>query len=153
MSTLAQQKGVPEGTETEDWRVMSAQFAWLHWLIKRRNNGVADIDTELSEWPMISEGYRTYVRRALRALENQGIHVSRANMITDVPINSKEWNKLSRRAAWIFWLVDRRKYNAVDKAAEKREWMLVAKEETASMRKVLAASNRHKGIAIGNKKV
>lgn len=69
------QSGLPVGTETEDWRILSARIAWMFWLTDRRGEFPANPEQEKMLWTQQAPEFRAYVRKTLRILESEGIRL------------------------------------------------------------------------------
>ncbi|GGA29388.1 hypothetical protein [Neptunicoccus cionae] len=69
------QSGLPVGTETEDWRILSARIAWIFWLTDRRAEFPANPEQEKMLWNQQAPEFRAYVRKTLRNLESEGIRL------------------------------------------------------------------------------
>lgn len=119
-------KSVPEGTETEAWREMSARVAWLFWLTKRRAELPADKETEAAIWDVEAEDFRSYTRKVLRALLKDGVRIDGEFVGDAVEEDSEEWKQLSAKIAWRFWLVARRADSVADQEAEAAAWEVEA---------------------------
>lgn len=60
---------------SEQWRKSSARLAWRLWLQIWRTKYLPNPTTELSYWRPEAKEYRAYVRKALKALEIEGIRL------------------------------------------------------------------------------
>lgn len=70
-----QASGVPVGTETEEWRILSARIAWIFWLTDRRAEFPANPEQEKMLWEQQAPEFRAHVRKTLRTLETEGIQL------------------------------------------------------------------------------
>ncbi|MBO9476097.1 hypothetical protein J7382_00995 [Shimia sp. R11_0] len=130
-------KSVPEGTETEAWREMSARVAWLFWLTKRRAELPADKETEAAIWDVEAEDFRAYVRKSLRKLHKEGITIDAVSGGAALSEDDEAWGQTTGRVAWILWLTDRRATAVADKEAEASDWQAASKEYRKLVRETL----------------
>lgn len=128
MSQTANAGKLPEGTETEEWRVMSAQVAWALWKAKQAPK---------SDWEANAARYRARTRYVLRQLELEGPRLRMAGDAPVLPANTDAWRQASARLAWLLWLRERRELLAADKQVEAMMWKLVADDERKRIRTVL----------------
>ena len=67
--------------KSDEWHALTARVAWVLWLTNHRNiypgdeQGAERKELEKSLWQSESPEYRAYVRKALRALEKEGIFI------------------------------------------------------------------------------
>jgi FkbM family methyltransferase len=99
--------GLPDGTETENWRVMSARVAWMLWLNQSRQTRPRDEAVEAADWAGVATAYRTHVRLALRHLVRDGIRLV-DDPAAALPVASPDWEQASNRLAFLLWRTLRR---------------------------------------------
>jgi len=118
---------LPSGTDTEEWRVMSARFAWLYWLADRRAVFPQDNDAEAQAWKAESTEYRAYIRLTLRNLTQEGLHLVRGN---DSALADDEQHKthIRNRIAWRAWLIKYRASYPMNPTLEQTLWKDYAPE-------------------------
>lgn len=137
MATAAAIKSVPEGTETEEWREMSARVAWLFWLTKRRAEMPNDKDSEAEDWQKSATEFRAYIRKSLRMLHKEGITIDAANGAKILSENDDEWSPTTGRVSWVLWLTNRRTTETADRSAEAQDWQQASKEYRKLVRETL----------------
>lgn len=127
---------LPEGTDTEEWRLMSARVAWIWWLTERRRDlGTHEME-EADAWKDAAEGQRAYIRQVLRHLAREGLYFVE-NGHAPLSINSDEWYLASSRVAWMAWLTKHRAAYVADENIEREMWGERAEDQRTIARKVL----------------
>lgn len=119
---------VPEGTETEEWRVMSAKVAWALWKSK---------EAPRSDWDANAPKYRAQTRYVLRQIAAEGLHLRWVENHQVMDLKSEPWRQASARFAWLLWLRDRRDLLPADESVEAMVWKFVADDERRRVRSVV----------------
>ena len=145
MSEIAQAGQVPAGTESDEWKTMSAAVAHAIWQAQRAAGTPSDGRTNAEAWTDAATDYRAQVRYVLRELEKTGIRLRTCGPEDGVPKGSEEWRKHTARAAWLLWLKARRSVLPADESIEAEAWEYVATDQRKLIRGVIEALSA-KGI-------
>ncbi len=95
---------VPLGTETEDWRLMSAKIAFAFWSNATRLQLSALQVGAAGTWDEEATAFRAFIRFTLRAAEREGIKFRGVGDVSVLDESSDEWRLKTARLAWLFWL-------------------------------------------------
>lgn len=136
---------VPAGTETEQWRLMSADIAWALWSQNGRISQPGELDEKPENWEALAAGYRARVRATLRQLVQEGITFSKGSEGAENDRMPQSWWDNSARMAWLLWLRKRREDQSADENLEHLYWEAEAEDYRAYVRDALRAL-RTKGV-------
>lgn len=145
MSEFAQVGKVPEGTETDEWKTMSAAVAYTIWHARRSAGQPSDGQNNADAWAGVATDYRVQVRYVLRELEKTGIRLRTCNPADGVTSGSEDWRKYTARAAWLLWLKARRSLLPANESLEAETWEYVSTDQRKLIRGVFDALSA-KGI-------
>jgi len=132
---------LPSGTETEEWRLMSARVAWLFWLTDRRSQSAPNPSADAKAWKKSADSTRAFVRQVLRHLAAEGLVMGDANA-TPLDPESEEWRVASARFAWMMWLTDQRASSEPDHKDEAEKWLKTGASFRTYVRKALVTCNK-----------
>jgi hypothetical protein len=121
MSRKERASGVPAGTETEEWRVMSARIAYLLWSCDERILLPSETRNLGVTWEEIAAEYRATVRFVLRMLEKEGIYFKEQKG-SAMYSNDKDWWKKTARFAWLLWMRSNRQKGRIPQHQELTVW-------------------------------
>ena len=145
MSELAPFGQVPEGTQSDEWKTMSAAVAHAIWQAQRATSAPSDGRTNAEAWTDAATDYRAQVRYVLRELEKTGIRLRPCTPDDGVTTGSEDWRKHTARAAWLLWLKARRSVLPADEPLEAETWEYVSTDQRKLIRGVIEALSA-KGI-------
>jgi hypothetical protein len=129
--------GIPPGTETEEWRLMSANIALAFWNEPSRHAQVSEsIDAPANpSWKECAQEYRVLIRSALRKGEIEGIKF-RQDLENFVEIQSKDWLIKTARLSWLMWLTKNRISKRVNQNVELTTWEIESENYRKYVRSV-----------------
>ena len=121
---------VPAGTETEEWRLMSAEISWQFWRNELRSAQISEQLRISDTWDTAATDFRSFIRAALRHGEIENIKFKRIQ-INKIELNSEEWRQKTARFSWLLWLKNNRMSKRIPEWREIETW----NTESASYRK------------------
>jgi hypothetical protein len=127
---------LPVGTESEEWRLMSARIAWLLWSSPARAGQPSELQHARITWDSRAPDFRADVRLALRMLEREGIRFRNAYRDTVEP-DGQDWRDQTARLAWFFWLRNNRRTVRIPVEHEATVWQVEADSYRGYVRDVV----------------
>lgn len=121
MMNTATVNGLPVGTETEEWRLLSAEISWELWRNHMRTNQISEQLRNTTSWESVAPEFRSAVRSMLRQAEMEGIKLRR-NKSGKCPSDSEAWRMKTARLAWLFWLKNNRTTKRIPQWREPEAW-------------------------------
>jgi len=114
--------GVPKGTETEDWRVMSAAIAYAFWSSPERVQQRIEGDEPRESWAERAGEYRARIRYVLRQILAEKVEFAIGLKEDPAARMPQEWWDKTARLSWLLWLRKRRQKARAPEIIEQIEW-------------------------------
>lgn len=122
--------GLPAGTETEEWRLLSAEISWALWRNHHRSSQISEQLRLITSWESAAPEFRSVTRSMLRHGETEGIKFTR-DLARKLASDTDSWRTKTARLAWLFWLKNNRTTKRIPEWRELEAW----KAESTDYRK------------------